>query len=253
MHFVTAGSVGLLYAPQRVAADDRNLVARKTVVRQQLAELQLDQFQQLGIVHQVGLVEEHDQRRHVHLPGQQHVFARLRHRTVGRRNHQDRSVHLGGAGDHVLDEVGVAGAVDVGIVALVGFVLHVRHGDGDGLRRVADRAALGDVGIRLELRHALLFLDRQDRAGQRGLAVVNVADRAHIDVRFRPRKYFLGHGGVVLPALDLFGSVTRINLDGRNPSIFWQLEMSVNRRRQATASLTPRRRQYSETFDRPNQ
>jgi len=37
---------------------------------------------------------------------------------VGRGDDQDRAVHLGGAGDHVLDVVGVAGAVDVGVVAV---------------------------------------------------------------------------------------------------------------------------------------
>ena len=42
----------------------------------------------------------------------------LRHGAVSRGDHQDRAVHLGGTGDHVLDVVGVAGAVDVGVVPL---------------------------------------------------------------------------------------------------------------------------------------
>ena len=130
------------------------------------------------------------------------MLAGLRHGAVGGRNDQDRSVHLGGAGDHVLDEVGVARAVDVGVVAFVGFVLDVRNRDGDGLRGVAHGTALGDVGVGLGLRHALGGLDGQDGAGQRGLAVVDVADGADIDVRFGPSKYFLGHCGVILPALD---------------------------------------------------
>ena len=186
MHLVGRRIVRVVVGRQRVAADDRNLVAGEAVVRQQLAELQLDQLQQLGVVDQVDLVEEHDQGGDVHLAGQEHVLAGLRHRAVGRRNHQDRPVHLGGAGDHVLDEVGVARTVDVGVVPLVGLVLDVGHGDGHGLGGVADRAALGDVGVGLELGHALARLDGQDGAGQRGLAVVNVADRAHIDVRFGP-------------------------------------------------------------------
>ena len=124
-------------------------------LRQQLAELQFDQLQQLGVVDQVDLVEEHHQGRHVHLAGQQHVLAGLRHRAVGRRHHQDRAVHLGGAGDHVLDVVGVARAVDVGVVPLFGLDTPRGHGDGHGLGRVADRAALGDFGIGLELGHAL--------------------------------------------------------------------------------------------------
>ena len=178
---------------QRVAADDRDVVAGEAVLRQQLADFQLDQLQQLRVVDQVDLVEEHDQGGHVHLAGQQHVLAGLRHRAVGGRDHQDRPVHLGGAGDHVLDEVGVARAVDVGVVPVLGLVLDVGHGDGHGLGRVADRAALGDVGVRLELGQTLRRLDGQNGAGQRGLAVVDVADRAHIDVGFGSLKYFLGH------------------------------------------------------------
>jgi uncharacterized membrane protein (DUF4010 family) len=56
--------------------------------------------------------------RHADLARQQDVLARLRHRAVGRRHHQDRAVHLRRAGDHVLDVVGVARAVDVRVVRL---------------------------------------------------------------------------------------------------------------------------------------
>ena len=128
--------------------------------------------------------------RHTDLASQQDVLAGLRHRAVGGRHDQDRAVHLGGAGDHVLDEVGVARAVDVGVVTLVGLVLDVRHGDGDGLGFVADRTALGDVGIRLGLRQALGGLNRQDGAGQGRLAVINVTDRADVDVRLFPCEMF---------------------------------------------------------------
>ena len=91
----------------------------KPYLRQQLAKFQLDQLEQLRIVDQVDLVQEHDQRRHTDLASQQNVLAGLRHRTVSGRHDQDRAVHLGGTGDHVLDEVGVARAVDVGVVTLV--------------------------------------------------------------------------------------------------------------------------------------
>ena len=165
------------------AANDRNLVAGEIVLRQQLANFQLDQLEQFRVVDQVDLVEEHDERRHADLASQQNVLAGLRHRAVGGRHDQDRAVHLGGAGDHVLDEVGVARAVDVGVVPLVGFVLDVRHGDGHGLGFVADRAALGDIGIGLEARQALGGLHRQDGARGGRLAVIDVTDRADVDVR----------------------------------------------------------------------
>ena len=47
------------------------------------------------------------------------MLARLRHRAVRRRHHEDRAVHLRRARDHVLDVVSVARAIDVRVVALV--------------------------------------------------------------------------------------------------------------------------------------
>src|SRR5216117_1447237 len=41
------------------------------------------------------------------------------------------AVHLRGAGDHILDVVGVPGTVHVRVVAVLGFVLDVGGGDGD--------------------------------------------------------------------------------------------------------------------------
>ena len=59
------------------------------------------------------------------------MLAGLGHRAVGCGDNQNRAVHLGSTGDHVLDIVGMSGAVDVGIMAVVGFVLDVGGVDGD--------------------------------------------------------------------------------------------------------------------------
>ena len=67
----------------------------------------------------------------------------------GARDHQDRAVHLGRAGDHVLDVVGVPRAVDVRVVAVVGLVLDVRDGDRDAalalFGRVVDRVERAEL------------------------------------------------------------------------------------------------------------
>ena len=55
----------------------------------------------------------------------------LRHRAVGRCNHEDRTVHLSRAGDHVLDVVSVTRAVDVRVVTRLGLVLDVRDRNRD--------------------------------------------------------------------------------------------------------------------------
>src|SRR5207248_6295915 len=100
--------------------------------------------------------------------GQEDVFAGLRHRAVVGGDDQDGAIHLGRAGDHVLDEVGVAGAVDVRVVTVGGLVLGVRDRDGHGLVGVANRTALGDLGVALDLdRGELGRLAHYDGRGQR--------------------------------------------------------------------------------------
>ena len=118
----------------------------------------------------------------------------LGHDAVGGGDDEDRTVHLGGAGNHVLDEVSVARAVDVGVVAADGLVLDVRGGDGHGLRGVADGAALGDFGVRLGLGETLASLDGDDRGGRGRLAMVDVTDGTDVDVGLGAVELLFGHG-----------------------------------------------------------
>ena len=120
------------------------------------------------------------------------MLPRLRHRTVRRRHHQDRAVHLRRARDHVLDVVRVARAIHVRVVTLRRLVLHVRRVDRDTtrlfFRRVVDRLERPnrDLGIPLRKRH-------RDRRRQRRLPVVHVTDRPHVHVRLRTVELLLGH------------------------------------------------------------
>ncbi len=121
------------------------------------------------------------------------MLARLRHGAVGRRDHQDRAIHLRRAGDHVLDVIGVAGAIDVRVVPVGGLVFHVRHRDRDAagffFRRVVDRIEAPELDLRIVLRQHL-----RDRRRQRRLAVIDVPDRPDVDVRLAAVKFFLCHG-----------------------------------------------------------
>src|SRR5437773_1293443 len=105
----------------------------------------LDQLQDLGVIDRVDLVEGDDDPRHADLARQQDVLAGLGHRAVGGGHDQNRTVHLGGAGDHVLDVVRVPWAVDVRVVPLLGFVL-----DMGGRDRDAASLLLGSVVDRIE-------------------------------------------------------------------------------------------------------
>src|SRR5690606_32050896 len=131
----------------RVAANNRNVVAGEVVLAEQVTNLHFDQFEQLLVVDEIDLVQKHDQSGHVHLTSEQNVLASLRHRAVGRRHDQNRAVHLGSTGDHVLDVVSVTGTVDVRVVPLRAFVRGVTDGNRHRLGIVANGATLGDVGV----------------------------------------------------------------------------------------------------------
>src|SRR5687768_5593384 len=122
---------------ERRYADDRHVVAGEPVGRQQLTHLELDEVHEFGVVYRVNLVEGNDHVGNVDLLGEQNVLAGLRHRAVDRRDDENGAVHLRGAGDHVLDVVGVARAVDVRVVAIRRRVLDVARGDRQDLRRIA--------------------------------------------------------------------------------------------------------------------
>src|SRR5262245_34701284 len=171
---------------------DRNLVPRKLVLLQQVPHLQLHQVQQLRVVHHVALVHEHHDVRNPHLPRQQDVLPRLRHRSVRRRHHQPPSVQLRRAPDHVLHVVRVSRTVHVRVVPRRRLVLHVRRRDRDPalplFRRVVDRSVVPHLNRRIVLRQ-----HHRDRRRQRRLPVVHVTNRPHVHVRLRPLELLLGH------------------------------------------------------------
>src|SRR5688572_6918019 len=176
---------------QRRARDDRGLVPRKLVLRQQLAHFHLDQLEQLRVIHHVRLVQVHQDVRHAHLARQQDVLARLRHRAVSSGYHQNRAVHLRGAGDHVLHVVSVPRAINVRVVPQRRLVLDVRGRDRDAARPLFGR--LVDLVVRLELTAVLLGHHLGQGSRQRRLAMIDVADRAYVYVRLGALKFLFGH------------------------------------------------------------
>src|SRR5262249_20813703 len=105
---------------------------------------------------------------------------------------------------------GVAGAVDVRVVALLGLVLDVSGRDRDAARLLFRR--LVDLVVRRERRTAGLGQDLGDRRRQRRLAMVDVTDGADVAVGFVTFKLCLGH-------LTLRSVVEAINDNQAN--FFW--------------------------------
>src|SRR5665647_1336318 len=172
--------------------DDGDLVAREVVLAEELAYLHLDQLDELGVVDEIRLVHVDDDVRHVDLVSKQDVLAGLRHRTVVGADDEDGGVHLRSAGDHVLDVVGVAGAVDMRVVALGSLVLDVSGRYGDAalalLGSLVDHVERGELGIA-----TAVVQHQRDRSGERRLPVVDVADRTDVHVRLAAVKLLLGH------------------------------------------------------------
>src|SRR5271170_2147636 len=167
---------------KRRAADDRGIVARVVVLRQQLTNLELYQLDQLLVLNRIALVQEHDDEGNAYLTRQQNVLFGLGHRAVGRRNHENRAVHLCSSGDHVLDVVRVTRAVDVRVVPVRGLVLDVRGRNRDTalalLRSVVDRVERTELVVRVVLAQHL-----RNRRRQRRLAMIDVPDRPDVYVR----------------------------------------------------------------------
>src|SRR5699024_133161 len=195
LHEVDDGVDPLLLALERLErrdGDDRGLLV-EVLRSQQLPHLHLDELEDLLVVDHVALVQRDEDVRDADLAREQHVLAGLRHRAVGGRHDEDRAVHLGGTGDHVLDVVGVPRGVDVRVVALVRLVLDVGDVDRDAtsllLRRLVDLVEReGVVELGIGFRQNL-----GDGRGGGGLAVVDVTDGANVYVRLRPLELRLRH------------------------------------------------------------
>ncbi|MNZ98366.1 hypothetical protein D3C78_1176460 [compost metagenome] len=115
----------------------------------------------------------------------------LWHRTIGGRANQDRAVHLGSTGDHVLHVVSVTWAVNVSVVTNVRVVLDVSGVDGDTarffFRSRVDLVELNDC------RAENFGANASQSCGQSGLTVVNVADGADVNVGKGTIKFFFSH------------------------------------------------------------
>jgi hypothetical protein len=189
--FFTQGAFVAFQGEFGRAVDDGGGVAGEFVLVQQFAHFHFDEFEQLGVVDHVTLVQEHDDVGHADLTGQQDVLAGLGHGAVSSGHDQDGAVHLGGTGDHVLDVVGVARAVHVGVVAVGRLVFDVRGVDRDAARLFFGRRV--DLVVGLGRAAELGCQHRGDRRRQGRLAVVNVSNRANVDVRLGSCEFLFSH------------------------------------------------------------
>ena len=183
-------AVGIFQSLQSGTLDDR--AVGEVILLQLLGDLHLNQLQQFGIVNHIALVHEYDDIRHAHLTGQQNVLLGLSHNAVGSSYHQDSAVHLCSTCDHVLYIVGMARAVNVCIVSLLGLILNVCGGNGNTTLSLF--GSLVDVlEIYLLIAGYSLGQNLGDGSGQSGLAMVNVTNGTNVTMGLVSFKFSFSH------------------------------------------------------------
>ena len=202
--FFDASAVGIVHGSGLASLeggtlDDGDFVTREAILGEEVTDVHLNEVDELRVVDHVALVEEDDDVRNANLTGEQDVLTGLGHDAVSGGDNEDGSVHLGGAGDHVLDVVSVPRAVDVSVVTLFGLVFFV-----GGVDRNTTSPFLG-AGVDV----AISFVDSVsfgaiggfadhgkvvgDGRGKGGLAVVNVADGTNVHVNAVTVELFFCH------------------------------------------------------------
>ena len=215
-----------LESAQSGTTDDGDVVAGEIVLGEELTGLHLDEVDELVIVDHVAFVQEDDDVGNADLTGEQDVLAGLSHGAVGSGDDQDSAVHLSSTGDHVLDVVSVARAVNVSVVTGSSLVLDV--GDGDRNAALALLGSLVDVLERSEVSLAALGLGENlgDGSGQRGLAVVDVTNGADVNMRLSALKLLFGHKALLITGrpptgLCLYTIVASQHIIEKPPCYLW--------------------------------
>ena len=117
----------------------------------------------------------------------QDMLTSLRHRPVSCGNDQNRAVHLRCTGDHVLDVVGMARAVDMSVMTFISLVFDVSDIDRDAALSFFWRFI--DLIVGKKLAPCPLFENFGDRRSQSRFAMIDVTDRADVQVWFFALKF----------------------------------------------------------------
>ena len=105
-------------------------------------------------------------------------------------NHQNAPIHLRGTRNHILDIIRVSRTIDMSIMPILGLILDVARIDRNLPSLLLGR--LVDVLVRHGLTPSLLGQYRRDCLGESGLAVIDVADGADVNVGFVAGEFVAG-------------------------------------------------------------
>ena len=181
---------GIFQSLQSGTLDDRAIL--EIVLFKLLGDLHLNQLKKLRIVYHIALVHKYDDVRNAYLTGQKDVLLGLSHNTVGCSYNQDSAVHLSSTGDHVLNVVSMARAVNVCVVSLLGLVLNVCGRNGNTTLSLF--GSLIDVlEIYLLVSGYSLCQNLGNSSGQSGFTMVNVTDGTNVTMGLSSFKFSFSH------------------------------------------------------------
>ena len=182
---------------QSRATDNRGVVSGETVLGEELTGFHLNELDELFVVDHVALVQEDNDVGNANLTGEQDVLASLSHGAVGSSDNQNSAVHLGSTGDHVLDVVGVAGAVNMSVVTSVGLILDVGNRNGDAaltlFRSLVDHVEGSEVSVCGAVRAVVHGQRLGDSSRQSGFTMVNVTNGTNVHMRLAALELLLSH------------------------------------------------------------
>ena len=124
------------------------------------------------------------------------MFTSLRHRTVSSGNNQNCAVHLSSTGNHVLNIVSVARAVNVGIVTMFCFVFNVSCINSNTTSSFF-RSSI-DLVVCFCFAAELLGKNGSNSSCKSCLTMVNVTDGAYVNMRLGTLILFFCHFWILL-------------------------------------------------------
>ena len=124
-------AAGIFQSLQSGTADNGKVITGELILVKEFTNFHLDQVKELFVINHVALVHEYYDVRYADLTCKQNVLTCLSHNTIGSCYYEDSAVHLCCAGNHVLDIVSVAGAVNVCVMSFSCLILDVSSRDGD--------------------------------------------------------------------------------------------------------------------------
>ncbi|KRK31325.1 hypothetical protein Q777_GL002208 [Lacticaseibacillus rhamnosus DSM 20021 = JCM 1136 = NBRC 3425] len=161
-------------------AENRNIITRIIVFAEQFPNFHFNQVDQFWIINQVSLVQENNDVINTNLTRQQNMFTCLWHWAISCSNDQNRTVHLGSTGDHVLNVVSMPWRINMCVVALFRFIFNVGGVDGDTTFFFFWSSINRSIVLRLGKAFLRQYLG--DSRGQSSFTVVNVPDRTNVYV-----------------------------------------------------------------------